>query len=455
MKRGSSTWTRGRLGGWRARRFVVIFIAVLAVMGLAEVGRHALMAEGGLSEGHVFVLAAALVAAAVAAFLGMAPPLASATARGLRAPSAQGIVDLADEAIVSVDGWGRVVGFNPSAEAAFGYDADEILGHSLDLLLPKEARADHAKQMAAFAAGGESGRPMGRRREISGRRRDGTVFPCEASILFQETRDGPMFTAILRDVTERRRREDELREAKRAAELSDRAKTEFLSMMSHELRTPLNAILGFSHLMAMDMDDGKLDPAYRDQVDAIAQSGERLLELIGNMLAIADMEAGRCVLHEETVSIGPLIDSVTTISGGQAERGEVGLVADVAAELPALEVDPARLKQALTNLVSNGIKFNRPGGRVTVAARPGADGGLVLSVSDDGAGMAPAEQAAALDLFGQVDRSTTRAHEGAGLGLPLAQRIAEAHGATLALDSAPGQGTTVTLTFPPERVVAG
>jgi signal transduction histidine kinase len=255
-----------------------------------------------------------------------------------------------------------------------------------------------------------------------------------------------------RDVTDQIAADVRLREAKAAAEAANRAKSEFLAGMSHELRTPLNAIIGFSELIAHQHCGGDLK-RMRDYAGDIHASGHHLLKVINEVLEVSRIEAGRLELHEEAVDLHATVEVCLKLVMLRAEEGGIGLDIALPPDLPALYADATRLKQILLNLLSNAVKFTPRGGRVSVAGHLAENGGLVLSVCDDGIGMSEDDIVVALQPFRQVDSSLARRFEGTGLGLPLAKAFVELHGGRLEMTSAPSKGTTVEVIFPPERVI--
>ncbi|NFV80526.1 PAS domain S-box protein [Magnetospirillum aberrantis] len=255
------------------------------------------------------------------------------------------------------------------------------------------------------------------------------------------------------DITDRKRVEDTLREAKEAAERGNRAKATFLANISHELRTPLNAIIGFSELMKHEI-FGPLEPvSYRTYVDDIHESGMHLLELINDILDMSKAEAGMTDLMDSVVDVAALVRSSLRMMSRRATANGVELIEELPQSLPHLRADERRLRQIVLNLVSNAVKFTDDGGTVTVLARMD-EAGFHLCVADTGIGMSPEDMERVMLPFVQADTRLSRKYEGTGLGLPLTKALVEAHGGTLTLSSVPNQGTTVEVTFPPGRIIA-
>ncbi|MBV8888823.1 MAG: PAS domain S-box protein [Alphaproteobacteria bacterium] len=260
------------------------------------------------------------------------------------------------------------------------------------------------------------------------------------------------YRGTARDITRQVRAEGDLREAKEAAEAANLAKSQFLANVSHELRTPLNAIIGFSEMLVLGL-VGHLHPKQKEYAALVHQSGQHLLHVINDILDLAHVDSGRFELrHEDGVDPHCIIDTCVALMRDRATAGDLRLSTEIEAHLPFLVADPTRLKQILLNLLSNAIKFTEPGGSVTVAARRGTPGDLVFEVRDTGPGMTPEEVAIALEPFGQVDSTHARRHEGTGLGLPLAQRLAELHGGSLHIESEKGHGVTVTVRLPATHI---
>jgi PAS domain S-box-containing protein len=258
---------------------------------------------------------------------------------------------------------------------------------------------------------------------------------------------------IIFDITDRNAFEAALSLAKEQAESASRAKSEFLAVMSHELRTPLNAIIGFSEIVLRETFGPIANPRYHEYIDDIRSSGGHLLELINDILDLSKAEAGQIELMEDVVEIEPLVGACVAMLSPRAQQAGVEIIAELAGGLPNLQGDERKLRQVLLNLMTNGVKFTPPGGQVQVGARM-ADDNLRIEVADTGIGIAQADIPKALSPFGQIDSALSRRHAGTGLGLPLTKRLVEAHGATFTLTSELGAGTTATIEFPPQRLIA-
>jgi two-component system cell cycle sensor histidine kinase PleC len=244
-----------------------------------------------------------------------------------------------------------------------------------------------------------------------------------------------------------------LERARLAAEEASRIKSQFMANMSHELRTPLNAVIGYSEILIEDAESESRKPQQLADLRSINTAGQHLLGLITDVLDISEIEVGRFELHEDEVDVAKLIGECHRAALERARAAQLELAAEPAAGLPTLRADERRLRQIMLNLLTNAVKFTPAGGRIVLSASTTAAGGIALFVTDTGIGMSPEEIPVALEAFRQVDGGLNRRQQGIGLGLPLARALVELHGGTLVITSAPGQGTAVTVTLPPTRVV--
>ncbi|HKW55646.1 MAG TPA: ATP-binding protein [Stellaceae bacterium] len=245
----------------------------------------------------------------------------------------------------------------------------------------------------------------------------------------------------------------ELERARLAAEEGSRVKSQFMANMSHELRTPLNAVIGYSEMLIEDAEGDRRREQHLSDLRRINIAGQHLLGLITDVLDISEIEVGRFELREAPVDVATLVGDCRSAIAARVRAAGLELVTEPIAGLPMVMADERRLRQIVLNLLTNAVKFTPSGGRIVLAASVTAEGGIALSVADTGIGMRPEEIPLALETFRQVDGGLTRRQQGTGLGLPLARTLAELHGGTLAIASAPGKGTAVTVTLPRERVI--
>ncbi|WP_377810388.1 response regulator [Azospirillum sp. A29] len=260
------------------------------------------------------------------------------------------------------------------------------------------------------------------------------------------------YVSVERDVTSRKIMEAELQDARHAAEAASRSKSEFLASLSHELRTPMNAVIGFADLIARESEGPVGNAHYRDFAVNIRDSGQHLLELINEILDHVRAESGQLILDDEPVDLDAAAVFAVRLLTPRAARAGIALSAQVEPAARHLRGDERRIRQILLNLLSNAVKYTHSGGSVSLTAGPAPDGSLLLEVRDNGVGIPEQDLDRVLLAYARVATPENRQTEGAGLGLPLTRRLVELHGGTLTLASRVGQGTTVTIHFPPERV---
>ena len=241
--------------------------------------------------------------------------------------------------------------------------------------------------------------------------------------------------------------------AKAVADSANQSKSEFLANMSHELRTPLNAVIGFSQALEAG-GAGDLADKQREYVADIRASGDHLLELINDVLDLSKVELGGMELSDDAVDLGDTIRSCVRIVQGRMNGTHLEIKTSGLIDLPLLRADETKVRQILLNLLSNAAKFTEADDKVSVAAGMASGGSIYLTVSDTGIGMSKEELETALTMFGQVETGMTGPSEGTGLGLPLCKSLIEGHGGELHIESKSGVGTTVTVSFPPDRVIS-
>jgi PAS domain S-box-containing protein len=362
------------------------------------------------------------------------------------------LLDAAPDAIIEVDRSGAIVLVNQAAESLFGYSREELLSMNVDALVPEALRGGHAHNRASFWKTPGT-RPMGRGLVLSARRNDGSSIPVEISLSPVKTEDGFRVTAIIRDVTERRIAEEKIRAANQELEIrnreiqrADRLKSEFLASMSHELRTPLHTIIGFTELLAEEL-EGPLNDKQKRFVEHVRKDSVHLLELINDVLDLSKIEAGRMDLDIHPVDATEILGDTLGGIGHAANAKNINVENRLTVPY-AVQADRVRLREIFTNLLSNAIKFTPAGGTVRIDARVEGRSRVRFSVTDSGIGIAPEDQSVIFDKFRQIGSTTRGVREGTGLGLAIVKHLVEMHGGRVELESAPGKGSCFSFTVP-------
>ena len=263
------------------------------------------------------------------------------------------------------------------------------------------------------------------------------------------------YSSFISDAMLRQRARSAEQTARIEAELANRVKQEFIANMSHELRTPLNTVIGFSRLLSEQERRKLADGQVVEYASLILDAAEHLLSVINDILDISKIQSGRYALDAREVVAEDLMRSCVGFLAEAAEQASLTLQMRIDPDLPAIRGDELKLRQVLTNLLGNAIKFTLPGGAIMVSATQAPGGGVRLAIRDTGIGMTDEEVDQALRPFGQVDGGRSRWREGAGLGLPIAKALVGLHGGMLEIKSVKGTGTEVIVSLPsPEQVSA-
>ncbi|MBM81084.1 MAG: hypothetical protein CMJ78_10880 [Planctomycetaceae bacterium] len=358
------------------------------------------------------------------------------------------IIESALNAFVGMDGHGVIVDWNAQAERTFGWQREEVLGKQLEeTLIPPRFRDEHKQGLTQFLkSGDDSGTMLNQRIETVALHADGHEFPVEMTIAPIALSDGYLFSAFIHDISNRKQAEQDLRQAKDAAESANRAKSDFLANMSHEIRTPMNAIIGMTELVM----DTTLDETQREYLTMVQQSSEALLELINDILDFSKIEAGKLELDETTFGLRECLGDTMRSLAVRAHREDLELAAHFNSDIPELLIgDINRLRQIVVNLVGNAIKFTHKGEivlDVAMNSQSEDEVELLISVSDTGIGIPQEKLATVFQRFEQADTSTTRRYGGTGLGLAIVSQLVQLMQGRICVESELGKGSTFSFT---------
>ena len=375
---------------------------------------------------------------------------ASAEAGQAAAEDLAAILDTTAEGIVMFDAAGSIHACNRSAEALFGYDGEAFLQHNLnDLFAPESLRGVGEYLEGVKGAGVASLLEHGR--EVLGRVAKGGIIPLSMTI--GRTRpDGPNFFAVFRDLSQSRKGENELQQARRLADSAASAKADMLARISHELRTPLNAIIGFTDVMIAEHFGALGNERYVEYMKDIRASGERVTAIIDDLTELSRIETGKIELTFTNQNLNEMVESCVAMMQPQANRERIIIRTSLAHALPPVVADGRALRQITMNLIGNSIHLANPAGQVIVSTALSDFGEVVLRVRDTGPGLNDNEVAAALEPFRTSPPSDQSSDNSSGVSLSLTKALVEANRAQFNLKSAAHTGTLVEVVF--SRAVA-
>jgi len=363
------------------------------------------------------------------------------------------LVDSSLDALVTINGHGDVIDFSQSAEVLFGWKKKEIVGRRMqEYLIPNEQRSAHNRGMAHFLETGE-GPLIGQRVETKAMRKNGTEIPIELALTATWIDSDVFVTAAIRDITERKEREEELLAAKASAEEASQAKSRFLSFMSHEIRSPMNAVLG---ALALINERGKLQDSEQYYLDLARDSGDALLKVVNEVLDFSKIEAGHVQFRHQPCALSTLANSVLSAIVAKKVKPGVELSANIDSAIPSLiTTDGEKLRQVLTILLDNAYKFTDRG-QVTLAVEKVNFAGdtstsnhqLRLSVKDTGPGIPEEKIETIFSEFEQTDALRDSGYGGTGLGLAIARRLVTGLGGQIWVESKLGVGSTFFVQIP-------
>jgi PAS domain S-box-containing protein len=352
-----------------------------------------------------------------------------------------GILNIAEDAIISIDEQQKITLFNQGAERIFGYSAAAVIGQTLDLFLPPQfMQAAHPQEIQRFGDASVPAKRMGERQEIQGRRQDGSEFPCEASISRLKVGDKLIFTVFLQDITERK--------------YIEKIKNEFVGVVSHELRTPLTSLRGSLGLLANGVYEHNPEKSQR-MLQVAAESADRLYRLVSDILDLERLESGRVTLSKSAWEVNGLLAKIEGVFQPLMEQQQLTLV--IRGCSVQVWADADAINQTLTNLLSNAIKFSPANRTIWLTATPAANleatsrenpEQVVFAVQDQGRGIPADKLEAIFDKFQQVDASDSRQKGGTGLGLSICRTIIEQHQGKIWAESDLGIGSTFYFTLP-------
>jgi PAS domain S-box-containing protein len=346
------------------------------------------------------------------------------------------VESVTDYAIVMLDPEGRVVSWNSGAQRIKGYSAEEIVGQHFSRFYPSEEIARGAPQRDLDLA-----RANGRFEDEGWRaRKDGSTFWANVVVTAIRDQDGNLrgFAKLTQDLTQRRKVEAELTNAKSAAEKANLAKSDFLSSMSHELRSPLNAILGFAQLM--ETASPPPTDSQKESIVQILQAGWHLLKLINEILDLTVIESGKVSLSKESVSLAEVMAECRAMMEPQAQQRRIGVTYPRFDTPLYVRADRTRLKQIVINLISNAIKYNKEQGTVVVDCTITSPGRIRISVKDTGAGLSPEKLAQLFQPFNRLGQEAGNV-AGTGIGLVVTKRLAELMEGVIGVESTVGAGS--------------
>ncbi|MEH3090895.1 MAG: ATP-binding protein [Agrobacterium cavarae] len=362
------------------------------------------------------------------------------------------ILETATDGVVLLDEDGSIRSLNRSASALFNYDSAEISNKPFVTLFAHESQRAVLDYLSGLANNGVAS-VLNDGREVIGREASGGFLPLFMTIGRLKSTNG--YCAVIRDITQWKRTEEDLRNAKRAAETANAHKTDFLARVSHEIRTPLNAIIGFADMMATERFGPIGHPRYIEYSNDIVRSGRHVLDIVNDLLDISKIEAGQMDVDFKAVALNETIAEAVSLVQPQANNQRVIIRTALSQSVPPVVADLRSIKQILLNILSNAIKFTPSGGQIVVSTAYEANGSVVLRVRDTGIGMTRSELEQAMKPFRQVSASSSRVRgDGTGLGLPLTKAMVDANRANFSITSTPNEGTLVEISFPSQRVLA-
>jgi PAS domain S-box-containing protein len=360
------------------------------------------------------------------------------------------ILDTTAEGIVMFDAEGNIHACNRSAEALFGYDGEALMQRNLVTLFAPESQhvvVDYLESLKSQ----DIASLLDHGREVLGREKKGGVIPL-AMIMGRTRPDGPNFFAVFRDLSQSKKGESELKNARRLADGAANAKADMLARISHEIRTPLNAIIGFAEVMISERFGTLGNERYGEYMKDIRASGERVITIINDLLELSRIETGKLDLNFANLNLNDLVEACVTVMQPQANRERIIIRTSLGHALPQVSVDARAMRQITMNLISNSIRLASAGGQVIVSTALTDRGEIALRIRDTGHGLSEREVAAAMEPFRTPPPGD--AADSSALSLSLTKALVEANRARFNIKSAANSGTLIEVVFAPAAVGA-
>ena len=352
------------------------------------------------------------------------------------------------DGIITINEQGIVNTFNPAAERIFGYDRTEVIGQNVNKLMPDPYHKEHDTYLNNYLST-KIHKIIGIGREVSGKRKDGTIFPIDLLVSTTLVQENRIFVGIIRDITERKKSETALKQAKDEAEFANQAKSLFLANMSHEIRTPMNAVIGFSDLLSTMITDKK----QKGYLESIRVAGKTLLGLINDILDLSKIEAGKLQIQPEMINPYSIFKEVQQIFQLKVAEKGLSLNMNIDQNLPKrMMIDETRFRQVLFNLIGNAVKFTEKG-FIKISARkidrpdnPNTMD-LLIAIQDTGIGIDPKQISNIFESFTQQDGQSNRKYGGTGLGLAITKNLIHLMNGQIHVTSKVGEGSVFNIQF--------
>ncbi len=359
------------------------------------------------------------------------------------------VLELAPDGIVVIDHDRKMQIVNAQTEKMFGYTREEMIGNEVELLMPNRFRHEHPAQERKFIAE-QKPRPMGVGKELFGKRKDGSEFPIEISLVPLQSGDEKedmTVLAVIRDITKQKRITKELTEAKAKAEIALQSKQQFLAIMSHEIRTPMTAIIGFTQvLLQTDLSENQ-----KEYLQIIKRSGDGLVVLINDILDLAKVDAGKMTFEQTPFKMEFSILTLLKLFELKIQEKNLEIVKEYDNKIPEVLVgDAIHLHQILLNLLSNALKFTAKGIIIVAVRLINEDkekATIEFSITDTGIGIAEDNLENIFENFQQATSSISRIYGGTGLGLAICKQLVEKQGGTISVKSKINEGSTFSFTL--------